>query len=155
MLSAVPLTAPLGNHFYSGRVLGNLAVFGQPVAYQLLETRFYPVVAMLFFILSFYYLAKLGEDGFEPSKIFYAMGIGPLGFSLLRFFFYWGYQQNPLWADAWEELTEFLFVAVFFGIMVGGLAGFRQAGAEKPISKKEAAPSRHTRMGEHANITGF
>ena len=58
------------------------------------------------------------ESRFEASKMFYAMGAGPLGFSLLRFFLYWGYQERPLWADAWEEITEFLFIALLFWVVL-------------------------------------
>ena len=116
VIAAIPLTAPLGSHFYMGKIFGSPIIFGHPVIYQIMEVRLYPLASLIFFALSFILLMNLKEAGFEGSKIFYAMGIGPLGFSLMRFFCYWGYQGNPLWADAWEEITEFIFIAFIFWI---------------------------------------
>jgi rhodanese-related sulfurtransferase len=126
VIAAIPLTAQLGSHFFMGNVFGNPVIFGHPVMYQVLEARLYPLASLFFFTVSFIYLLMLGENGFKPAKIFSAMGMGPLGFSLLRFLFYWGYQQNPLWADAWEEITEFLFLAAIFWIMLRVRAVSRQ-----------------------------
>ena len=126
IIAAIPLTAQLGSHFFMGNVFGNPVIFGHPVIYQVLEARLYPLASLIFFTVSFIYLLMLGENGFKPAKIFSAMGMGPLGFSLFRFLFYWGYQQNPLWADAWEEITEFLFIAAIFWIMLRVRAVSRQ-----------------------------
>ncbi len=131
-IAAIPLTATLGSHFFIGKVFGSLSVFGQPVVYQVLETRLYPAASLLFFMMSFTLLLVLKEDGFEPSKVFYAMGAGPLGFGLLRFFFYWGYREKPLWADAWEEITEFLFIAVIYWIVLR----IRAVSRQRPILGK-------------------
>ncbi|HAK59708.1 MAG TPA: hypothetical protein DCO77_04905 [Nitrospiraceae bacterium] len=117
-IALVPLTASLGNKLYAGNVFGNAVVFGHPLLYQFLEVRLYPWASLPFFALSFLLLLLSKESGFGASKIFYAMGVGLLGFSLMRFFFYWGYQKNPLWADRWEEITEFLFIAVVFWIVL-------------------------------------
>ncbi len=111
VLAAMPLTAPIGSHFYIGKVFNSSVIFGHPVIYQVLEARFYPLAALVFFVVSFFTLLFQREAGFEGSKIFYAIGLGPLGFSLMRFLCYWGYKENPLWADVWEEITEFLFIA--------------------------------------------
>lgn len=128
ILAAMPLTAQHGSHFYTGTVFGTEVVFGHPVIYQVLEARLYPIVALLFFTISFLSLLLLREKGFEPAKLFYAMGAGPLGFSLLRFMLYWGYQQNPLWADAWEEITELLFIAGVFWVLLRVRHVSRQSG---------------------------
>jgi len=34
----------------------------------------------------------------------------------MRFISFWGYGEHPLWADVWEEITEFLFIVVIFRI---------------------------------------
>lgn len=118
VLIAMPLTASLGGHSYSGTIFGTTVSFGHPLPYQALEVRVFPWFALVFLILSFLILFFSGEKGFHPSKIWYAMGWGPLGFSLMRFLCYWGYRENPLWADAWEEITEFLFIAAVFRIVL-------------------------------------
>lgn len=111
ILTALPLTATLGGRQFSGLIFGNTTVLGHRLSYQLLEVRFYPLMAIPFLIASFAALVVKKEKGFHLAKVFFAMGIGPLAFSLLRFFFYWGYADQPLWADVWEEVTEFLFIA--------------------------------------------
>lgn len=132
ILAAIPLSAPIGSHFYGGNVFGHPAIFGHSIIYQLMEVRLYPLISLVFFVLSFIGLYFFRERGFEWSKIFYSMGIGPLGFSLLRFFFYWGYQQNPLWADVWEEITEFLFIAFVLWLTLRIRAVTRQCDKKLP-----------------------
>jgi hypothetical protein len=116
ILAAMPLTAELGSRRFSGTIFGTTAVFGHIVLYQFLELRFYPLVALPFLIISFAALVLKQEKGFHAAKVFFAMGLGPLGFSLLRFIFFRGYAEEPLWADAWEEITEFLFVILILWI---------------------------------------
>ena len=127
VVAAIPLTASLGSHFFTGNVFGYPVIFGHPVMYQVIETRFYPLVSLCFLTISFLALLLFRENGFEASKIFFAMALGPLGFSLMRFFCYWGYQQNPLWADAWEEITEFLFIAAILWLLLRVRAVSRQS----------------------------
>ena len=114
--TAIPLSASLGSRFSEANIFGSTVIFGHPVIYQFLEVRIYPVLSLFLFAAALIALLRLKENGFAASKIYFAMGMGPLGFSLLRFVFYWGYQDNPLWADAWEEITEFLFIAVLLWV---------------------------------------
>jgi rhodanese-related sulfurtransferase len=116
IVAAIPLSGPLAYRFHGGTVFGTLSVFGQPVAYQYLEARIFPVFSLFFFGAALSALVRLKEGGFGASKVWFAMGMGLLGFSLLRFFFYWGYQGRPLWADVWEEITEFLFIVLLLWI---------------------------------------
>lgn len=132
VLTAIPLTALVGSHFVSGNVFGHPVIFGHSISYQLMEIRFYPIISLVFFVLSFFFVYFQKEDGFETSKVFYSMGVGPLGFSLLRFFLYWGYQQNPLWADVWEEITEFLFIAFILWLSLRIRAVTRQCDEKLP-----------------------
>lgn len=116
IVAAVPLSGSLTHRFQEGNVFGTLSVFGQPVVYQYLEARFFPMLSLFFFGIAFFELLRRKEDGFGASKVWFAMGMGPLGFGLMRFFLYWGYQDRPLWADAWEEITEFLFIILLLWI---------------------------------------
>lgn len=126
VIVGIPLSASLGSRFYAGDVFGSTVLFGHPVEYQFLETRIYPAIALVFFLCSFAALLLGKEKRFDVAKILFAMGLGPLGFSLLRFLFYWGYQATPLWADAWEEITEFLFILFIFWIVLRVRAVSRQ-----------------------------
>jgi len=128
VLAAIPLTGSVGHRLHEGAIFGNAAVFGQPVMYQYLEARVFPVLALCFFPVALIVLLRWKEDGFVAAKLWYSMGMGLLGFSLMRFFFYWGYQDRPLWADVWEEITEFLFIAVILWIALRVRAASRQSG---------------------------
>ena len=44
------------------------------------------------------------------SKIFFAAGIGAMGFSFFRLFLLHCYRDNLVWFAAWEEITEMLFI---------------------------------------------
>lgn len=118
VLAAIPLTAPIGEHFIKGVVFNQIAVFGHPLINQLIEVRLYPLLALVFLVSSYVVLLLKKENGFDAAKILFAMGMGPLGFSLMRFFLYWGYRENLLWGYAWEEITEFLFIIVLLWIIL-------------------------------------
>lgn len=116
VVAAMPLTAPIGNRFYTGLVFGQQVMFGHPLLNQMVEVRFFPAVSALFLLLSFGTLLFLREKGFASAKILVALGLGPLLFSLMRFICFWGYGEHPLWADVWEEITEFLFIVILLRI---------------------------------------
>ncbi len=111
LISLMPLTASIHSYFFIGKILFNDAVLGHSAAYQYLELRLWPLVALVLFAASFAVLFFQKEKGFEASKILFCAGLGPISFSLMRFLLFFGYARNPLWADAWEEITEFLFIA--------------------------------------------
>lgn len=118
VVACMPLTGELGSYFYVGRVFWNDVVFGHPLIRQVAEARLYPLAAIFFFTLSFAVISIKKEDGFEASKILFALGLGPLGFSLMRFILFWSYSKNPLWAEAWEELTELLYIVMAMWIVL-------------------------------------
>ena len=118
VLAAIPLSGSLAHRLYEGMVFGTESVFGQPVAFQYLEARIFPILSLFFFGIALIELLRRKEEGFGASKVWFSMGMGPLGFSLMRFFLYWGYQGKPLWADVWEEITEFLFIILLLWIAV-------------------------------------
>lgn len=115
-LAWLPLTASLGVYPYQATVFGRPVVFTHPLLYQLVEVRIYPLLALFFLALSFAVVLRRKEEGFGPGTVLFAMGMGPLAFSLMRFLLYWGFRESPLWANAWEEITEFLFIALLFWI---------------------------------------
>jgi rhodanese-related sulfurtransferase len=118
-LAFMPLTAIPSLRYVRGDVFGTDVLFGHPFVAQLFEARLCPLLALPFFLAAWSVLWRMREQGFGLSKVLLAMGLGPLSFGLIRFIIYWGYEANPLWADAWEELTELLFVALAFWVVLG------------------------------------
>ena len=56
-------------------------------------------------------LVVLAAEDVILSKLLFAAGMGPLGFSLLRFFLFASFKNNQVWFEFWEEATELLFIA--------------------------------------------
>ena len=46
----------------------------------------------------------------ELPKVLFAAGVGVLGFSFLRLVFFGIYQDNLIWFNFWEELTELMYM---------------------------------------------
>ena len=111
LLCLLPISGELGSYFVVSEIFGDQVVFGHSLAQQVLETILFPGTASLFFIVSMFILLTKKEEGFRAAKISLAAGAGALGFSLMRFIIFWSFRYDPLWADIWEELTEFIFVA--------------------------------------------
>ena len=125
ILAFMPLTADLGSYFYNGKVFGDDVLFGHFTFQQVLEVRLFPLASLLFSGIALIPLLKSKEKGLETSKILFAIGLGPLSFSLMRFVTFWAYSQNPLWAESWEEITEALFIALVFWIVLRVKQGAR------------------------------
>lgn len=144
VITFMPLTAELGSYFYVGSVFDSEVIFGHTLIQQVIEIRLCPLISLLFFVLSYVMLLFRKEKGFESSKVFFAAGLGPLGFGLMRFVTFWGYSENPLWAEVWEEISEFLFVTgVFWIILRAKLTSISHKGTEigtKEIYKKALWP---------------
>lgn len=117
-VAMMPLCAPVATRFFRGTIFGEQVMFGHPLSGQMIEVRFFPLVAIFFLLISLGVLLFRKEDGFDAAKILVALGLGPLAFSLMRFICYWGYSEHPLWADIWEELTEFMFVVIILRIVL-------------------------------------
>lgn len=111
LLCLIPLSAAFRDFSSVGAVYGTNVLFTHSTLQQLYEIRVYPLLALFFFSLSWAILLKKREAGMEASKPLFAAGLGTLGFSLLRFLLYWSFSDNVLWAQSWEEITEFLFAS--------------------------------------------
>lgn len=116
--AAMPLAAPLGRRLYSEMVLGSPVLFDHTVTSQLIEVRFFPLMAMAFLLAAFVLLLIRREKSFNAAKVFVALGLGLLAFSLMRFLLGWGFAGQPHWADIWEELTEFMFIIIILRLVL-------------------------------------
>ena len=112
VLCAIPLSAPFLDFTCVGGVYGHDVVFTHALQQQLFEIRIYPILAMLCFAWVWIQLIRRKEAALVVSMPFLAAGLGLLGFSMMRFVLFWSFSGNILWAEVWEEITEFLFITL-------------------------------------------
>ena len=92
-----------------------LPVYGRDWTHQMslllafLQFRVYVSVALLL-LLATLVLLLTGRAGIRRAQLPFFLGLGFLMFPLLRFFLEEGYRDMPVWAEWWEEATEFLAV---------------------------------------------
>ncbi len=110
IIAGIPLSGDLGSYFYLGDIFGSDVLFGHFFYQQIIEYRFCPLLSIVFLAISIFYLFKYREKALPVAKIYFAAALGPLFFGLLRFIMFEAYESNPLWAEAWEEITEFIFI---------------------------------------------
>ncbi len=110
IIAGIPLSGDLGSYFYVGDVFGGDVLFGHFLYQQVIEYRICPLLSIVFLIIAGFYLFKFREKGMSVAKIYFAAALGPLFFGLMRFIMFEVYDGNPLWAEAWEEITEFIFI---------------------------------------------
>lgn len=130
--AAIPLAATLGRRLYIGVVLGAPVLFDHTLASQLIEVRFFPLMAMVFLLFAFALLLIRREEGFGAAKVLVALGLGPLAFSLMRFLLGWGFAGQPHWADIWEELTELMFIIIILRLVL-------QVRSQSPLNNTEVS----------------
>jgi hypothetical protein len=117
VVSLLPLTSTVKGYFVKGTVFGSEVIFGHSLIQQIIETRVFPVAAIIFFVITWLILQTKKEKGLEAAKMFFSAGLGLFGFSCMRFIIFRGFEQNPIWADIWEEVTEFLFISAVFYVV--------------------------------------
>jgi phage shock protein E len=109
-LALFPLSAPLR----PAKVAMSIYGIEWPYVISLLEVfvefRVYPSLALLFFVATLVLLLT-GRAGTRRAQLPFFLGFGFLVFSLLRFFLLEAYRDMPVWAEWWEEATEFLALA--------------------------------------------
>jgi hypothetical protein len=108
--SIIPLTAKTISVSYNTTIWGTVYNYSHAVIHQFYEIRFCPWAAGLFFIVSFLFLLIRKERGIQTAKIFFAIGLGHLIFSLLRMILLDGFHLNMVWFIFWEETTELIFI---------------------------------------------
>lgn len=110
VLALLPLTADFKLAAYRSDILGATVCYSHTLASQLFEIRFCPVLALGLFTASWLVLRLKREDPVPLSKLLFAVGLGPLGFSLLRLALVAIFSDDLMWFESWEEWTELLFV---------------------------------------------
>ncbi len=109
-LSFIPLTIAPHWVSYNTHIFGTLYNYSHPIIYQLYEFQFCPIMAIILFVPALLVLLLEKEDPVTLSKVFFAGGMGFLGFSLLRLAFFVPYHDNLVWFTLWEEGTELIYI---------------------------------------------
>ncbi len=116
-LAVMPLNVTLQDAPYTTRIFGVLHIYAHPVATQLYELRFNPVIAIVLLTMALILLQMGKDNGLTRSKIFFAAGIGFWGFAFLRLALFAFYRDNLVWFAFWEEATELILVACVGAIL--------------------------------------
>ncbi len=110
LLCGVPLLADFITVSYNTEILGTFYNFSHPVLYQIYEIRYCPAAALTLLGVSLAVLALKRRDPVAWSKVFFAAGVGALGFSFFRLVFVQVYRDDLAWFTFWEETTEAIFL---------------------------------------------
>ena len=133
-LAFIPLAAQPQMASYNVRIFGTFYNYSHHGLYQAFEIRYCPAVAIALFAASFLVLLLKKRDPVPLSKLLFAAGMGPFAFSLLRLALFSAYRGNLVWFIAWEEITEFMYIAgVAFVLWT-----FRTGLSEKPSGAAKA-----------------
>jgi rhodanese-related sulfurtransferase len=102
----------VGWHYtsYNTIIFGTFYNYSHRVIYQVFERLYCPIISIVLLAVSLLILVFRKKDPLTLAKVFFAAGMGPLGFGLLRTILAGNYNRNMVWFDFWEEATELLLV---------------------------------------------
>jgi hypothetical protein len=106
----LPLSTELLPLSYNTDIFGSSYNYSHPVVHQLFEIRYLPVAALVLLGVSWGVLKLGGTGSVQWSKVFFAAGIGAIGFSCFRLILLHVYRDHLAWFGIWEEVTELLFI---------------------------------------------
>ena len=92
-------------------IFGRFYHYTHRLVHQQFEGLYCPIVAVILLAVSFLVLLFKKDNSIAPAKIFFAAGVGVLGFGLFRTVLTGVYSDNLVWFVVWEETTELVFVA--------------------------------------------
>ncbi len=110
VIAFMPLCASLRTTAYNTRIVGVLYTYVHPFVYQVFEARLCPIAGIVLLGASVGVLAFKKDNPVALSKVLFAAGMGPVGFSMLRTVLSGLYADNLVWSWSWEEITELLFI---------------------------------------------
>ena len=125
---------------YNTNILRTFYNFTHPVIYQIFEIRYCPLIALVFFAVSFFVLTFKKHDPVSPAKVFFAAGMGGFGFCFLRLVLFGLYADNLVWFNSWEEITELILV-LGVGVVLWEFRGSLLGRDTHPSSADSAALS--------------
>jgi hypothetical protein len=110
VLAFIPLPAGFMLTSYTTNILGSSYKYVHLMSAQLFELRFCPALAIALLTASWLVLLFRQQEPVAISKALLAAGIGPLSFGLLRLFLVFTFDEDLMWNETWEEITELIFV---------------------------------------------
>ena len=111
VIALMPLFAELKMISYNTIIWNTSYNYSHPVVYQLFEVRYLPILASIAFGLTALLLLFKKTNPLPLAKVIFSAAFGAAGFSFFRFILFHGYQDNLVWMEFWEEITEFVFIA--------------------------------------------
>lgn len=106
----MPLSAAAKTQSYNTMIFGTFYHYTHRMIYQQFESIYCPIISVLLLTISMLILRFKKTNPVPAAKLFLAAGMGPLGFGLFRTILTSLYSHNLVWFNAWEELTELLFI---------------------------------------------
>ena len=110
-IAFLPLSTDWYATSYNTIVFGTFFNYSHPLVHQVFEKIYCPTTAAVLFAVSLLILIFAKDNPLPLAKIFFAAGVGPLGFGIFRTALLGLYNNNMVWFNFWEEATELLFIA--------------------------------------------
>jgi len=109
-IALLPLCHQPETACYNTSIFGQPYTYAHPVIYQLFETRFCPVYALVFLGGSLLAIVAQRRVGMDGACVLLAAGIGALGFGVFRLFLFGTFRDHLVWSVFWEEASELLAI---------------------------------------------
>lgn len=110
LLAFMPLCADWHSNSYNTMIFGTFYNYTHRMVHQQFELLYCPIVSIVLLTISLLVLSLRKTGALLLAKIFFAAGVGPLGFGMFRGILAGLYSQNMVWFHFWEEATELLFI---------------------------------------------
>jgi len=117
VLATMPLFLTPEPLVYTTEILHRTYALSHPVVHQVFESKICAVAALVLLGISLLVFCFKWNGRVRWAELFFAAGLGPMGFSLFRLVLFWAYREDLGRFNLWEEVTEFLFVASVAGVL--------------------------------------
>lgn len=108
---ALPWTIQLRVRDSAVNLFGTMVEYRWPVLNQFMELRLCPALALVAFLLSWFWLRR-DRRGLTAGHWALFFGLGLLSFACMRGLLDAAFTNQPYWADIWEEATELSGIGV-------------------------------------------
>ena len=134
VLAVIPLCVSFDSVDRRTFIFNTVQPYGHPLIHQWYELRYLPVAALVLLGAAFLILILVEKHPTPVSRVLFCAACGAIGFSWFRMILVRSFSNRLAWFDAWEEMTELLYVAGVGGVLLvfaSGLGLFQRASAPK------------------------